>query len=378
MIKIKKNLCYDLLLAMYFFLLLYHEISNSIFVKLAWLVVMSSCAGLGLIRIKKLSDFDVVSFVVIFLFTGLLNKLIIGNINITNYVYMIMSLGVSFFLMQPIFRLKTIYMTIVFMSLVVIIAFIRKGFSVSFFGDLSNNYMSVIFIIPISIYYSEIERQHEKIRILPVVLLLFVSCLAQGRSGIIVSGFILFAVLFFYIKQNKDAVESKSKILYVLGWVILIVTAIVLVIVNLDSVMNSSFLWRFKKYGTYGTGRKGIWGEYISKTFETPKYLFFGTDFNILFYMIRYRNNLHNSYLMIHAYNGIIMLLFILNQIIKRCKNIYKEKKWISLVCIIAFCARGFSDKIFWGNATAMPLLFYFIFQRSENKKRMTKISRDR
>ena len=71
-----------------------------------------------------------------------------------------------------------------------------------------------------------------------------------------------------------------------------------------------------------------------------------------------YDNNTHNSFISIHANNGIVMLLFCVGLLIQAVNYSIKKHYYIYLACILTFCVRGFFDNVFWGTWGTVTFTF--------------------
>ena len=256
-----------------------------------------------------------------------------------------------------------IYINCVFFSCLLI----WSGLGTNILDGLSNNYISVILLFPLLIYYIKLEEKGGSIPLLPAILVWITCLLAVGRGGILASSVLLLGILiylFFYRQRWK-----KKEAMYFYRFIISLsfILTIQLAVVFYDVILEWSVFQRFAKHGFYGTGRAGIWDEYLYYVNHNLKNFLFGVDFDSLFQMIRYKHNLHNSFLNVHAYNGIIMLVYIIVCLTRQIILGIQSKRWIMVVCIVAFCLRAFTDKIFWGGVIGTPLLFFLMW--NPNKK---------
>lgn len=355
MIKNNTSLVNNVVLFCYLSFLFIRNVADNRVITLVWYIVLFACSALSFFQSRTKYNASVFVFAVIYFITSIFNIIIVGNTSFGAILYTILSICIAVFLKYGRFSTRVISIYFLTVGIIVLLLMVRNGIGNAFFTSLSNNYISVIFLVPVLLYYLKSDERGEPVRLVPAVVFLLLCCFAQGRGGIIVSAFLLMGILIVAgFKKNK-----------IRGWDILMAIAAALVFLTAvilfwDKIML--LFARFQKYGTYGTGRSSIWGEYYEHAMMSVKSLLGGVKFDELTYMIRYKNNLHNSFLMIHAHNGSVMLLYVLLVLGYKMLIMIKNKKWLSLVCLIALCLRGMTDKVFWGNAMAMPMLLYFLF----------------
>ena len=116
----------------------------------------------------------------------------------------------------------------------------------------------------------------------------------------------------------------------------------------------------------YGTGRTGIWSEYFTNMFQNIKNLFLGVRFSDLSLMIRYKNNLHNSILNIHALYGLVFTLYVCFLLIRIIIMCVKKKNWIYLSVMLVFLVRSMTDRFFGGGQAGTPILLFLLFYISK------------
>ena len=128
-----------------------------------------------------------------------------------------------------------------------------------------------------------------------------------------------------------------------------------------EKIKTIAVFERFVKFGMYGTGRAGIWKEYIKTASTSLESILAGVEYSELPLMVRYKNNLHNSFFNLHADYGMIVLLYVIFLIIFNCKKCITNKKWIYLSVMTVFFARAFTDKIFGGGSMATPIFIFVL-----------------
>ena len=114
------------------------------------------------------------------------------------------------------------------------------------------------------------------------------------------------------------------------------------------------------------SSRTLIWSDYLDRI-NNFKYLIFGVDINQSYAANVHNGNLHNSFLNIHAHNGLIMLSVIIWLLAKSFYHAIKNRCWIYVVCASAMLVRAFTDNVFWP-AYGTSVLFFLIFWFKKEK----------
>ena len=135
-------------------------------------------------------------------------------------------------------------------------------------------------------------------------------------------------------------------------------------IANLEnlSCLTESFA-KFEQLGLSDNGRYNIWEDYIYKGNESTMNLFWGGPIGEVPRLERFAGNLHNSFLSIHACNGIILLGVVLLIIAKRIIRGIKDRSWVYLGCFLVIIVRGFTDQMLWGTSITPIFSYYLLYQ---------------
>ncbi len=347
----------------YFTIAILHNVNSNVICGYLWDAVIFTSFLFGIVHYRNiLRDRSIVLFLILYVLTSFFNLIFIGNHSWKEIAYTFLYMGIFLFLSDEEISIQSIKAAIIASNGIIIATFLRKGIGTAILKDVSNNYVSVLLFMPMIIYYIRLEREKKPISLFPAGMVLLSCLLAVGRGGILSAAVFLAGLigdLFFNSRAWKSVKKRNNfRILVLMAILLLLLISFELI----PRIWNSSVLQRFTKHGFYGTGRGGIWAEYISNMVNRVDYFFFGVDFDVLFQMIRYKNNLHNSFLNIHVYNGIFMLGYIALLSIGNIYRSLQKKEWIFLFCTLMFFLRAFTDKIFWGGVVGTPILFYLLW----------------
>lgn len=207
------------------------------------------------------------------------------------------------------------------------------------FSETSRNSISWIALSSSSLYYLLNHINYNKDgSIIPAFLCLFLSILAQGRSGIIISLF-----LFISIMITTDFSGSRNKFLVKTFYV-----TIIIIITTASSFYFSDFIYHQLNYLNEKqlsmVSRNAIWTYYFDNLSFLNLLLGLNLKSDPFFQLMNY--NLHNSYLMAHARYGFVafpLIAFIWWACISSFLNKETRVLAISLLCLLV---RIFSDSL--------------------------------
>lgn len=351
------------IIMIYFIIMLIHNLYDNIILEYVWYTVILLIFFISFINTKMLFNRKILIFISLYCISSFFNIFLTGNNSIDNVFFTFIYIGIFLLLSERDLSEKLIYVAIAINCILVYITFSQKGLGVPILKELSNNYISVFLLLPTVVYYIRTEWKNKTISLIPAAMVWIGCLLATGRGGIIASSF-LFIGLFICSSCNlqKKNGLNKLKIFRRSFWVLLVLIAVVFIGIIESQFLVEYIFQRFNRLGLYGTGRMGIWSEYISKAVVDIKSLIIGVDYDSLVQMIRYKDNLHNSFLNVHANNGIVMFLYVVLFTVGILFYLYKNKKWISLICAISFYIRALTDRIFWGGMVGTPILFFLMW----------------
>lgn len=346
---------------LYFVTLVIHNLYHVTVIDLLWYLILITCFLLGTFRTKIIIYRHLVGLVLLFALSGVLNILFVGNTSVSDIVFLVFFAGIYQLLVDDELDERFILAAIYMDCLLVAFAIIKTGFGRPIFGELSNNFVSVLLFLPTIVYYIRKEYDHGKISILPALAVTLTCFLAIGRAGIITSAVLLLFIVSYATFSDKNWDNARKQALFRVG---VICTAFVLLgvfLLFLDKLLTITVFARFSRYGMYGTGRMAIWEEYITTMAKDVKSILLGVEYSQLPLMVRYRNNLHNSYLNLHADYGIAVLFYTIYMFVSNCFRCIRAGKWIYLSVMTVLFVRACTDKLFGGGAAATCILIFVL-----------------
>lgn len=234
-----------------------------------------------------------------------------------------------------------------------------NGINTHFVLTSSGNYISVLLIIFASLYYIALHNSGRRMKIwdiIPAILNFFLSIWARGRGGITATFAMLILISFIFVSGLEK--KKARRIL----WIAFIVT-ISLVILALTDFSLFNWFFSLGKWGYKGIendARTIIWGSYFDKMRENVLYFVLGPPLRDIPIIAGYGGNCHNSFLQLHAYNGIIMIILFMVLLIHSALYYIRGKQWIMISILITFCVRAFTDKFVFGQY-GMPIMMYLV-----------------
>lgn len=317
---------------------------------------------------------DLAVFITLCAVTGIFNFLIIKNSSILNVI------ECSFFntiIACMIIEKKINTKWIEYACYAYIIVFIYRIIRMGLFERItrfSNNQVSVALLIPVVLYYVLKDINSEELSILPALATWIISLLSRGRTGIVTCTILFVAVFLKYYKAGSLAKEheNRKKLRKILLRLLLIIGC-TFILYSLFSQYSEQIFGKFIDQGLDNSARQIMWSEYLENAGNNFKYLLLGVPKRLLIMGEIFNNNTHNSFISIHANNGITMFVFCIVLLARAISYAFKNKYYIYLTCIIVFCLRSFFDNMFWGTwgtTTFMVLIFIpLLRKKSENRE---------
>ncbi len=347
MIKIYRNIL-SLILLLYFLLVfILEELTNNPILLLVFYgvffcgIILNICCNVS--HLWKPFIFIVGAFLL-----GTISYFINRNISILSYLYLVFGICISMIFVDR--RIKSdllIYLLLVNVILLIFLMY-QKGLDNQLMPDHSNNYVSVYLLMPLCLYYTRVDLYKENYHIYPAIIVAVLSILSGGRGGFISSIFILIALVMCKLFSGKSFVK-KMRVLFILSLIVVII-AIPLISSFIDNNASLDLINRFNRKGMTSFGRLNIWEEYLNSCKNNVLYLLFGSNIQNLKWASFFEGNLHNSFLFVHAYTGLIGLLFILIASIRAYIYALRNHKWIYFSVLLALEFRSFTDHVFGAN----------------------------
>ena len=320
-------------------------------------------------------NMEIVLFACLCMVTGLLNFVLIGNISLRKlFECAFLNTATASMLVGLKFDRKWLRYSVYIYCAHFALQFAIKGLDVRLLPRYTNNFISLILIMPTVVYYAVSEAYGDKISYIPAFIVWVLCLLAKGRSGI-GAATILFALLFIYVETRRGNSGYKRpeililKALYRLLLLLLLAAAVYLVFSRFSAVITK----KFTKSGTDNTERAIIWKDYFTNMVTHVRYILFGTAKKGLILENLYEGNAHNSFINIHMYNGFLVLIVVW-YLVRAVIFAIRKKRWVFLICMAAFCFRGSFDNVFWctkGTTMLMYFMFFPVLFTAEQPKKL-------
>lgn len=330
------------------------------FSSMPYFITLFAVGGLGFLMAllsRKYNLPSVLVFFAVYMLTLAANWVTIGNISFSSIAVNLFLIGITIVMLKQQWGYRE--GIIVFYVTVLLMNHARNASAVRRILVSSTNYISVVMLLAVSFYYIAVERERRKLKlldVLPAVICFLFSVWARGRGGILSSTVLLVLILFLFMKTVTD---KKIK------WTIVIVFALLVVGVVLI-VKNISLLDTFMSLGKWGTrgadnsSRMYIWGSYFSKLKESLWYVLFGAPLDKIPAIAMVGENCHNSFLQLHAYNGLLMFIIFLYLMVKSFIYYMRKKQYVMAAMMFVLVLRGMTDKFIFGQY-GMPIMLYFV-----------------
>lgn len=294
---------------------------------------------------------------------GMLNYIFVGNITIKILIQDCFMWAMSFPLLERKYSKKVIWGIMIFLFIGFFYHMIRGTNPNLIMNGVSRNYISVVVILILLLYYSQIEFSNSNISIIPAISGFCISIYGESRSGIIALAFLMMGVL--YYKYRKFI---KSKMLAYTG--ITVMLSVLIYYRNQIFYIFTNVFTMFTQNGLRSI-RIVMWKAYFKIIKSSIFYLIFGAPLNTNtyeFYNSRYGMNLHNSFLALHEYYGLVPFVLILICIIKAISYYKDEKMYLQVILLMSLLIRSSTDNILFSTHN-IPLFGFFVFYAMNSRK---------
>ncbi len=276
-------------------------------------------------------------FICIFIFTLFVQ--VINDTFTPLILYYLSSPLVAYFVYKNKFNTKILQVPFyVFSSYILIYFYFRRNLT-GVLNLVSENYISIIIIMNISTIYIIKYIQKEKMPILPVIIGLFLSILAKGRSGIITVLFLLMLVV--WLKWKEQGVLRK-----IVTFLMFFIPVIVVVRLKWSMLLNAfekmQFFEKFSKSGVDSPSRNIIKEAYLSNINNIT--FFTGYNYENNYWFQYYGLNPHNSFIRLHYFSGFAFFIIIFLLLISFFNLIKKNLFFAGL--LITILLRSWTDSV--------------------------------
>ena len=350
--------CMAWLVPFFYFANIFRLTGNS---PLPYIMTLVFCGSVGILKLLfgHIKRNKILWFMLtVLLITGLQNYFIIENISLGDIVSNVLYIGLIAVMFAYPMTYKQSIITFYISILVFIIGFFTatrlQGFLTS-----SSNYVSVILILATSLYYITIQtlNQHFSfVDLIPSLLCFFLSVWARGRGGIICSTVLLMLVTVYYL---KNFVKKDAKRYFIIGFIMIgIIIYFIIQDINPANVFMS--LGKLSNRGLDNGPREKIWDAYFKEIDSNVWYFFTGAPIRHIPIIHNIGDNTHNSFIHLHATNGIIPFFIIMALIINAMICHLKNSKTLYAIMLFVIFVRGMTDKFIFGQY-GMPILMYLV-----------------
>lgn len=292
----------------------------------------------------------------------------IVNSNLTPFVIFYLSTPlVSYFIFRKRFNSKILSIPYYCFSMYVLVYFLMHHNLLGVMGMVSENYVSVVLIMNIAVIYTVKFQQEENITVFPAVLALFISILAIGRAGILITLTILLLVLWLRWKDQNLSKKVLYAFLFLLPFILSIILKWGFIV---DTFNQIEVFEKFTKSGVDSPARDIIKRTYLSNM--DWRTLLTGYDYRENFWFQHYGLNPHNSFIKLHHYSGVAFFIIMPILIVGLIRLIKKNILLAGLLFVVLL--RSWTDSIlFLSLFDIVPIVL--LLHAFYDKKRISKIA---
>lgn len=226
---------------------------------------------------------------------------------------------------------------------------------------ISRNYISVLMLVNMNLYYIGAKGEKKDLGLLPAILFFIISVWSVGRGPIITSGFFLTCILLIKIFREENKVYKKSLIISL----IILIIILSIFVVDFDFILN--YFVQFKIKGAVDASRISIYKEYFSASVNSISNFLLGVSIESLYSGQVYSGNLHNSFLQMHAYFGLTFSAVVLVLLFKSIIFFVKRKDFVMVALILTLLIRASTDMLFFTGYPEVFLYYYCLYPYIRN-----------
>ena len=326
---------------------------------LAYLVLLILSGVVGLwVTLKQVDRYgDLLFFYGIYMVSLVLSLLTVGNTDRNDVITNLCLLGMTSLMLFRRWSFRAGAVGSYVSLLAIAFAFMMRTRTHIFSS--SNNYVSIMLLLSAAFYYIPLEEEIHRTRLIDLVpagICFLVSVWASGRGGILASGILLGLITVCYLRSVTGKNPRRIALLC-----LLVLAALVFLLVSDTSVSKWFFsLGKWQRKGTNTDDRMEVWGSYLSKAGESLSYILFGAPLKDIPVIHQFGDNCHNSFLHLHAFNGIGMFLLYLVMLVWSFGYYLRRKQYIMASILTTLVIRAMTDKFIFGQY-GMPVMLFFV-----------------
>ena len=327
--------------------------------RLAYLgmLVLSGAVGLW-VTLKHADRYgNLLFFFGIYMVSLVLSMLVTGNTDPNDVVTNLCLLGMTSLMLFRRWSFRAGFIGCYVSFLAIIFAFMTRT-QTRIFGS-SNNYVSIIVLLATAFYYIPLEEQYHRTRLIdlaPAGICFLVSVWAAGRGGILAAGILLGLMMVNYLRS----VTGKNPRRIVIVCLLLLGVLVYLLVSNTSLSRWFFSLGKWQRKGANSDERMEIWASYLSEMFGSPIHFLFGAQLRDIPVIHQIGDNCHNSFLQLHAFNGIWMFLLYLVMMVWSFVYYIHRKQYIVVSVLATLVIRAMTDKFIFGQY-GMPVMLFFV-----------------
>ena len=309
-----------------------------------------------ILRRERLTPF--ILFSAVYTVTLGLNMALIGNIDPGSFVTSILLLGMTAVMLHYGWT-KTQGAAGFYASAAIIALALMTRSKTRIFGS-SNNYISVILLLAVTLYYCPIAARKRKLTLIdlaPAAVCFGLSVWAGSRGGILSTAVLLVLIPMVWLAQGVSGNTKRYAVL----WIAVPVAVIAVLLKSGDISRWFMSLGKFDSRGVFSGDRLKIWGAYFEAMSSNPLYFLLGAPLKEIPQITVIGDNCHNSFLQLHAFNGIIPLVLFTALGIGAAVRYIRQKDYLTLSLLAVITLRGMTDKFIFSQY-GMPVMLYLVF----------------
>lgn len=284
-----------------------------------------------------------------------------GSNNITEIVFTILALSMAYYMaLYGIERKHAIHLYII-ITAVLVFRIITTGSVNAVFLVASRNNISAFSILASILLYSTYEKD-ENLPYIPALITLVLSCVGEGRGGVVSAIFLMIGVLFLNITGRKHIGIKKTIYL-----IVLLIVVGILFTKFYDKLFYEA-ISRLTSQKLIENERVEILQNYYELAKNSFSYALFGVPRNDIALVNYLNGNFHNSYLSLHNMFGIVGVITIICLAVKSTVHSIKISNWLLVVLMLSLLLRAYTDDLcFVGYYDS--LLYYLFFLCNQKAK---------
>lgn len=305
---------------------------------------------IGVLMLVALSDkmYPFICFFTIYNLCGIISCSVNGNLYIIQLIYPIIYMVPAVLILCKLISFNTAKYVYRCVSIIFLFTIVSAGGVDELIMASSRNTFSIYELQLFSIYMITAYQNNKSIACYDVLIGFFVSILAVGRSGIITFGTMLIVYIGGSYYDNKRTNSPK-----------VIASLVIMSLLIKDYILMAIANFEVRKLNG---DRIYIWYDYFSNVSQSLLYILTGAPLNGTYYLDMYSGNLHNSFLELHGHYGIVMVIFIIITLCKRCAHFIAKRNLYLLIPLIGLIIRMNFDHTNFNGPLDVVLIYYILY----------------